>query len=283
MEHRHPVTDTDAHFEINTITRNIAAVSGKSALIQGDHNSERFTFDLSSRLVDKHDMSLCNVVQIHYINIDAATKAQSTGVYEVNDMNVSPEDENKVTLSWLISNNATRHAGSLNFLIKFKCVEDNGAVSYVWNTGIFKGISVSDGMDNGQAVAEDYADILEQWREELMASGGVTDEQIAAAVEAYLQEHPVSGGSAVRIAEIDLLAANWVGTASPYSQVVSIPSVTMCSQVDLTPNVEQLAIFHDKDLAFVTENEDGVVTVYAIGDKPLNDYTMQVTIKEVSV
>lgn len=89
--------------------------------------------------------------------------------------------------------------------------------------------------------------------------------------------------AAVRVAEITLLAANWVGDASPYSQVVTIDGITPYSQVDLTPSVEQLTIFHDKDLAFVTENEDGTVTVFAIGQKPENDYTIQVTIKEVSV
>lgn len=85
------------------------------------------------------------------------------------------------------------------------------------------------------------------------------------------------------VTEIDLLAANWVGEESPYSQVVEIEGVNEYSQVDLTPSVEQLAIFHDKDLAFVAENEDGVVTVYVIGDKPANDYTMQVTIMGVNV
>lgn len=91
------------------------------------------------------------------------------------------------------------------------------------------------------------------------------------------------GGSAAIISEATLLADAWVGDESPYSQVVAIASVTEYSQVDLTPSVEQLAIFHDKDLAFVTENDGGVVTVYAIGDKPTNDYTMQVTITEVYV
>ena len=89
--------------------------------------------------------------------------------------------------------------------------------------------------------------------------------------------------AAVRLAEITLLAANWKGEASPYSQVVAIDGVTAMTQVDLTPSVEQLAIFHDKDLSFVTENEDGVVTVYAIGQKPENDYTMQATLKEVAM
>lgn len=82
---------------------------------------------------------------------------------------------------------------------------------------------------------------------------------------------------------VTLLSSAWNGTASPYSQVVNIEGVTEHSKVDLQPSVAQLAIFHDKDLAFVTENEDGVVTVYAIGDKPTNDYTMQATITEVEV
>ena len=81
--------------------------------------------------------------------------------------------------------------------------------------------------------------------------------------------------------EITLLASAWEGEESPYSQVVNIDGITENSQVDLTPSVEQLTIFRQKELALVTENEDGVVTVYAIGDKPTNDYTMQVTITEV--
>ena len=83
------------------------------------------------------------------------------------------------------------------------------------------------------------------------------------------------------IANVSLPASAWKGTKSPWSQVVQIPGVTENSQVDLTPDVSQLAIFHDKDLAFVAENEDGVVTVYAVGQKPTNDYVIQATIKEV--
>ena len=86
-----------------------------------------------------------------------------------------------------------------------------------------------------------------------------------------------------RVAEVELLAANWVGETSPYSQVMDIEDLTPYSQVDLTPSIEQLVVFYEKDLGFVTENEDGVVTVYAIGQKPENDYTIQVTITEVQV
>ena len=86
-----------------------------------------------------------------------------------------------------------------------------------------------------------------------------------------------------KIGNVTLLASKWVGDDSPYSQIVEIDGVTENSQVDLTPSVEQLAVFHEKDLAFVTENEDGVVTVYAIGQKPENDYEIQVTITEVAI
>lgn len=121
-----------------------------------------------------------------------------------------------------------------------------------------------------------YAQIMER------LDNGVSPEQIAQAVADYLKENPVETGSKLTIGVVELFADKWVGSTSPYSQVVEVPGATPYSQVDLTPNVEQLAIFYDKDLTFVTENEDGVVTVYAIGDKPSNDYTIQVTIKEVS-
>lgn len=100
----------------------------------------------------------------------------------------------------------------------------------------------------------------------------------------YIDNLVISGGGSVaRLTSVTLLASSWTGSNSLYSQVVSIPGVTEYSKVDLLPSVEQLAIFHEKDVAFVTENEDGVVTVYAIGDKPLLDYTMQAQITEVLV
>lgn len=99
-------------------------------------------------------------------------------------------------------------------------------------------------------------------------------------IEAYLEENSISSSI---ISTVDLLADKWVGSENLYSQVVSIEGVTPNSQVDLTPDVDQLVVFYEKDLTFVTENDGGVVTVYAIGQKPTNDYTIQVTITEVGV
>ena len=91
------------------------------------------------------------------------------------------------------------------------------------------------------------------------------------------------GAVPARLSEITLAADAWGGSDNLHHQVVVVEGITEYSKVDLLPSVEQLAIFHNKDVAFVTENEDGVVTVYAIGDRPLQDYTMQVSITEVVV
>ena len=86
-----------------------------------------------------------------------------------------------------------------------------------------------------------------------------------------------------KVTEITLLASAWTGENNLHSQVVSIDGVTEYSKVDLQPSIEQLAIFHEKDITFVTENEDGVVTVFVIGVKPTIDYTIQATITEVII
>lgn len=86
-----------------------------------------------------------------------------------------------------------------------------------------------------------------------------------------------------KIGTVTLRASDWTGAASPYSQVVTIPEASKNSKIDLNPTVEQLNIFHNKDIAFVVGNNDGVITVYCIGQKPTNDYTMQTTITEVAI
>ena len=70
-----------------------------------------------------------------------------------------------------------------------------------------------------------------------------------------------------------------------YGQVVDVnnANITPNSKVDLQLSSEQMVIFYEKDLAFVAENEDGVVTVYCIGQIPENDYQLQATVMEVVV
>jgi hypothetical protein len=84
-----------------------------------------------------------------------------------------------------------------------------------------------------------------------------------------------------KISTVTLPSSLWQGTESPYSQVVDIVGATENSKIDINPTVEQLNIFHEKDITFVVANNQGTITVYCIGQKPANDYTLQVSITEV--
>ena len=84
-----------------------------------------------------------------------------------------------------------------------------------------------------------------------------------------------------KTASVTLAADSWTGTESPYSQVVTIDGVTANSKVDLNPTGEQLNSLATNRTILNTANDNGTVTVYAVGNKPTEDYTMQVTITEV--
>lgn len=185
MAHLHSVYDGDTHFKIDAFTRAITNTTDKSHVVQFDHNSERFTFELP-RYIDGHDMSLCNDVAVHYINIGTGG-AQNKDVYPVDDFAISPDDETVVICSWLISANATQLAGSLNFLIRFACVADDGTIEYAWHTDIHTGIAVKDGMNNGEAVVAEYADVLEAWKAEIMADFSIDFEAATEAAKAEIE------------------------------------------------------------------------------------------------
>ena len=166
MPHTHSVVDDDLYFVIDPTTREIDNGSKKVKLIQYDHNSEMLTFELA-RFVEGHDMSLCDSIRVNYININKSTREQRTGTYEAKDLVV---DDSKITFTWLISRNATQYIGPLNFLIKFMCMDENGFVTYEWHTDIFKYVYVSTGMNTEETIEEEYPDILEQWKNEILAA-----------------------------------------------------------------------------------------------------------------
>lgn len=197
MSHLHGVHDTDARFVINPVTRQIKNESSKkTTLIQYDHNSERFTFEVP-RHIEGHDMSLCNKVEIHYINVDAKTKQEFKGVYMVDDLHIA-DDEDVVICSWLISGGATRLVGKLSFIVRYACIEGNIS-TYSWNTAVAS-VDVSTGIDASAAVVADYSDVLEKWKAELFNAGYIN----AAAMQQGISD--LSGALDVERKRIDNMA-----------------------------------------------------------------------------
>ena len=98
------------------------------------------------------------------------------------------------------------------------------------------------------------------------------------------KEEVVKLANAPKGGDVTLSAAAWVSENDKrHSQIVEVKDATNKSQVDLTPDIQQLEVFYEKDVTFVTKNEGGVITAFAIGQKPVNDYTVQVTITELDV
>lgn len=212
MAHIHSVYDTDKHFTIDPATRALVnQTPEKACIMQYDHASERITFDLPAE-VEGHKILDCNRVEVHYLNIDAKTQEQRTGLYEVDDLQLSPADEAVAICSWLISMNATQLVGPLYFRVTFKCVTD-GNLDYSWSTAIYKGLTVSDGINCTEYVEEQYADIIAQWREDLVLSGEAIDASKAEAAN-YAQRAGTAADSAAGSAQRAEAAAGGVAAAA---------------------------------------------------------------------
>lgn len=226
MAHKHSVYDTDTHFLIDADTREISTASGNAVLIQHDHNSERFTFEIP-RIVDGHDMSLCNLVQVHYLNIDAATRDQYKGIYKIVDLQISPDSEDVVIGSWLVSSNATQYVGSLNFIVRFACIADDGTVDYAWSTAIFNKISIGAGISNTEEIAEQYADIVAQWEAEFINFETAFENHKAETEQAILGKYDASN------IEIGSGVLTWSEAANDKISAASFEYQKVGSWVDL--------------------------------------------------
>ena len=88
--------------------------------------------------------------------------------------------------------------------------------------------------------------------------------------------------TANKTSTISLPASGWTEATNVYSQVVAVAGATANSKIDIYPTPEQLVDLQISGISLVAVNEDGVVTVYAINNKPTSDYAMQVTLTEVS-
>ena len=108
---------------------------------------------------------------------------------------------------------------------------------------------------------------------------GIADAHIATALTMIAGHH---NSIIAKTSTIELLASKWKGTDSVYSQTVTLSGITANSRVDLQPSPEQLKNLMDLKISMIAANDNGTVTVYAIGGAPDSDYIMQVMITEVT-
>ncbi len=105
----------------------------------------------------------------------------------------------------------------------------------------------------------------------------------ALAVPSYAFVNILGGSQNWTAEDVTDSAGNVIGCR--YGQTVNVNNavITKNSKVDLLITSEQMVVFYEKDLAFVTENDDGVVTVYCVGNIPEHDYKIQAIVTEVVI
>lgn len=175
----HNIVDTDTHFIIDSSTRLVKnETETKSMLVQYDHNSEKFTFRVP-RKIDEHDLTNCNVVRVHFINLDKSKRPAYEGVDDITEsLGECEEDDECVTCSWLVPDRATQVAGFLHFVIQFACVnKETNKVLYSWNTAKYTGITIADGIKNDESYVTEHNDALTELENKLKATCVVSAEQ----------------------------------------------------------------------------------------------------------
>ena len=156
------IVDGDYYFVVDPLTRSITSKQPqKNVLIQYDHNSERFTFEIP-RFIEGRDLSMCNTVRVCYRN------GRNTGVYTVDDVIQMPYVNDTLKCSWLISSNATSIVGSLSFMLKFSQVNENNEVEYAWSTKTYDGVQIVESIESTDIAGSEYLDVIEQMKTQII-------------------------------------------------------------------------------------------------------------------
>lgn len=159
-DHKQDIVDHDSLCTIDAQTRKITNSTLKNILLQYDHNSERVSFTMD-RIIEDHDMCNCDRITVFYVN------GPSSGSYIVDDVKLS-EDEMTITFSWLISRAATQNVGTLVFAINFRCVDEEGNITYSWSTQPCSMFSILAGVTGSEdATYDEYNDLIGHFKNEL--------------------------------------------------------------------------------------------------------------------
>lgn len=261
MAHVHPVYDTDKSLSIDVNTKSVKMDKMNTpAIAQYDHNSEYITFECD-RFVEGHDLSLCDKVEVHYINREIAGRHSSRGVYEANDLQINSADKSKVVFSWLISERATTYAGILSFVVSFSC-NDEGDLTYRWNTNVCNELTVGESYDYGEAVVEAYADVLEMWKLDLFGVGETEEARLMQATRRLMEELDAKG-----VEVVDSIPDDYTGLDNKVNGVLDIvDSRTVLDETYIEDVTDTFSLIPSylHNSGSIIENDSGIVTADAI-------------------
>ena len=179
--------EDEPHIVINSDRTITVPDELKHIAVQFDHNIETVTFDCP-RYWDELDFSKMHAY-INYMRPDGYMDQ-----YPVKNLRVDDSDDSIIHFEWVISKNVTQNKGNISFLVCIKTIDDEGEEEPHWNSRLNRDFIIDEGMECDEQIAENNPDVIEEVLtriEKIETTGGVTDEQVETAVNAYLSENPI--------------------------------------------------------------------------------------------
>ena len=192
------VTGVDKTLYIDFDTREITIPPNIHQLgVESDDDVKKLTFNVPRYYYD-NDLSEFNI----YINYMNANKEGD--LFEVFSKDVTIGEDDTLSFDWLVGRNAVAYKGTAIFNVCMKKIQKDAEGNIVlddnkmpivekeFNTTIAK-LPVLEGLETGEGVVQEYADVLVQWESMLFGAGDTIEAGIVAAGEEKRRQIDLKG------------------------------------------------------------------------------------------
>lgn len=156
----------EPRFVIDANTREIFIPDEFTFLaVKNDANAETIYFEID-RYFDAEDLSKHTIV-VQYEDIHKNQSNSPLGVDAITNIDIKSVP-GKIIFGWTISHEVTFECTEIAFSVRFYSVGDNNKFSYSFNT-LSKTLPVLNTLDVTSSSLEKYANILDQWMEDMEA------------------------------------------------------------------------------------------------------------------
>ena len=148
--------------------------------VESDEKAKRIWFRFP-KFVGNNGVDLSAIgVRVNFRNANG-----DGDIYVVEDLTT---DGDYVTFSWELTRKVTAYKGNVSFVVCAVKSATDGTIKNEWNTTLNKECEVLEGLEVTEQIAQENPDIIEYILANL--GGSVSAEEIAQAVEAYMEGHP---------------------------------------------------------------------------------------------
>ena len=127
----------------------------KEIAVQYEHNMETVTFDCP-RYWDGRDLYTMNL----YVNYQRPDKFKAP--CQVENLRLNDTDESIIHFDWTITDEVTKVAGNIAFLVCGKIANSQGILERHWNTKPNQELIIAEGLECVEYISERYPDIIEK-------------------------------------------------------------------------------------------------------------------------